>query len=459
LSFIHLKDTCKYCNDLDAAIRFFGDQYAMKYYFRICAKRDTLVENSDSIRKAFKGYSYTVVTRRYGDPASYRNYFDKHKQEIFGKIDQAPQFPGGDSAMRQFLNTRIKYPPIALNAGIKGEVTAVFVVRKDGKLSDIKISRGIGGGCDEELIRVMRLLPPWIPGSYKGIPVDARSVLTYTFDPARFMQQKDSMYVEDHSKDADYDNYLKGSLILDKFSIPKAKSAIFDLKKGTLALESKDYEKAISVLSSSINKFPFPDAFYNRGTAYYAVGDTCRFCQDMKIAMGMGDNEAHKQFRSKCSYITVNNTIPDSIKLMIPTAGYLETYHERYGNDSSVYIVSNRNGIEEDINLAEINYNDTFTEVEEMPSFPGGETAMQKFISQHLHQAKMDLKGKPINEAYIKFIIEKDGSVSNARIIKGVDENFVKAALHAVMSMPGWSPGKHLGKPVKVKRTMRVLYP
>jgi len=95
------------------------------------------------------------------------------KERPFGPDEQNPEFSGGYEQMQKFLKTTIKYPVEAWSEGIQGTVFAQFVVSATGKVSNVKILRGIGGGCDEESVRVVRLMPDWIPGRMdgKGVPV------------------------------------------------------------------------------------------------------------------------------------------------------------------------------------------------------------------------------------------------------------------------------------------------
>jgi len=91
--------------------------------------------------------------------------------EIFTVVEETPQFPGGDTELYKFLAESIKYPEEAKELGIQGRVFVNFVVETDGGVSNVKVLRGIGGGCDEEAIRVVKSMPRWTPGKQRGIPV------------------------------------------------------------------------------------------------------------------------------------------------------------------------------------------------------------------------------------------------------------------------------------------------
>ncbi|MFP4470560.1 MAG: energy transducer TonB [Bacteroidales bacterium] len=91
--------------------------------------------------------------------------------EIFTVVENMPSFPGGDVARIKFLQENIRYPQMARESGIQGTVYVTFVVEPDGTVSDIRVIRGIGGGCDEEAVRVIKEMPKWNPGMQRGKPV------------------------------------------------------------------------------------------------------------------------------------------------------------------------------------------------------------------------------------------------------------------------------------------------
>jgi protein TonB len=91
--------------------------------------------------------------------------------ELLMGVDVRPGFPGGDEARLYFLRKNVRYPEVALRALIQGVVMVVFVVEADGSLSGINVQKPIGGGCDEEAIRVTSAMPRWNPGKRNGKPV------------------------------------------------------------------------------------------------------------------------------------------------------------------------------------------------------------------------------------------------------------------------------------------------
>jgi len=103
------------------------------------------------------------------------------KQQVYTFVEQMPQFPGGDDALLQYLAANIKYPEIAKRVAIEGRVIATFIVNKNGDVTDVAVVKGIGGGCDEEAVRVLKTMPHWKPGKQNGLPVSVRMSVPITF--------------------------------------------------------------------------------------------------------------------------------------------------------------------------------------------------------------------------------------------------------------------------------------
>ncbi|RZK17101.1 MAG: energy transducer TonB, partial [Pedobacter sp.] len=88
---------------------------------------------------------------------------------------------GGISKFYGYLSKAIKYPPMAQENNVQGKVFLSFVVEKDGKLTDITVTRGLGSGTDEEAIRVLKASPRWNPGIQNGKPVRVKYNINVNF--------------------------------------------------------------------------------------------------------------------------------------------------------------------------------------------------------------------------------------------------------------------------------------
>lgn len=101
--------------------------------------------------------------------------------EIFTIVEEMPEFPGGMNKLAEYLGKNIKYPQMARESGIQGRVFVQFVVEPDGSVSNVAVMRSLGGGCDEEAIRVVKSMPKWKAGKQRGKPVRVSYILPVNF--------------------------------------------------------------------------------------------------------------------------------------------------------------------------------------------------------------------------------------------------------------------------------------
>jgi protein TonB len=114
-------------------------------------------------------------------PPSLNQADPDNTKEVLKEVEKMPTFPGCDNrkgkkdyescsqtAMLTYVYQNIRYPMEARKKGIQGTVVVRFIVEKDGSLTDIVVVRSIGGGCDEEVQRVVASMPKWNPGEHEG---------------------------------------------------------------------------------------------------------------------------------------------------------------------------------------------------------------------------------------------------------------------------------------------------
>ncbi len=110
----------------------------------VCFAQEPIIINSDGIEEALSD------------------------QDIYQIVEEMPSFPGGEEKLYEFIANNVQYPQEAKERGIQGRVFVGFIVERDGTFSNFKILRSIGGGCDEEAMRVIMAMPKWTPGKQHG---------------------------------------------------------------------------------------------------------------------------------------------------------------------------------------------------------------------------------------------------------------------------------------------------
>ncbi|WP_297098242.1 energy transducer TonB [uncultured Draconibacterium sp.] len=224
------------------------------------------------------------------------------KEQVFVIVEDMPEYPGGEEALRNDIASLVKYPVAAKENGIQGKVYVTFVLNEEGKIEDAKIARGVDPSLDKEALRVINALDKtWTPGKQKGVPVKV------------------------------------------SYTVP----IMFALNEG--AAEEKNIKSG-------------------------------------------------------------------------------------EGADAVFFIV------------------------EDMPEFPGGDEALRKYIANALNYPEVAQKNGIQGKVYVSFVVEKDGSIGDAKIERGVDPSLDKEALRVVKALPMWKPGKQRGKTVRVQYTVPINF-
>ena len=226
---------------------------------------------------------------------------------VFQIVEQMPQFPGGEQALMEFVAKSVVYPEEAKEKNISGRVFVSFVVEKDGSVSNVKVLRGIGGGCDEEAVRVIKSMPKWQPGKMKGEPVRVSYQIPFNF---------------------------------------------------------------------KLDNEPTPPA--------------------------------------------------------------------RQSDVSSANMKPDENGV--------------FQIVEEMPQYPGGEAAMMEYVAKNVVYPKEAQEKGISGRVFVGFVIEKDGSIGEVKLLRGIGGGCDEEAIRVVQGMPKWKPGKMKGEAVRVSYQMPIIF-
>ena len=99
-----------------------------------------------------------------------------------------------------------------------------------------------------------------------------------------------------------------------------------------------------------------------------------------------------------------------------------------------------------------------FTVVETMPQFPGGDAALLQFLAKSIKYPVIAQENGIQGRVICAFVVNRDGSIVDAEVLRGVDPSLDKEALRVINTMPKWSPGKQRGKPVRVKYTVPITF-
>ena len=336
---MQLKDTLIYSDD-GSYVKFETSDGFQPETGEPCKKLTVTSYDADGTQR---NNFFITETERRGDTSTYtiepftlsvhlfEQLFDLATYEedtVYQIVEQMPQYTGGEEAMMKYVSENIKYPQAAKDKNIAGRVFVSFVVEKDGSVNEVKVLRGIGGGCDEEAVRVIKGMPKWKPGMQKGEPVRVSYQIPIMFK---------------------------------------------------LGQTNDEYKTTVKTVIA-------------------------------------GDDEH--------SWKASTATVPD--------------------NPAKDNMKPDKNGV--------------YQIVEEMPVFPGGEQAMMDFVSKNVVYPKEAQEKGFSGRVFVGFIVEKDGSVSEVKVLRGIGGGCDEEAVRVINGMPKWKPGKMKGEPVRVSYMMPINF-
>lgn len=131
-----------------------------------------------------RGYNRAVVPLII-DPDKVDDYLAERRDTInaYDVVEQMPSFPGGDQKLHEFIKKNLRYPKECADSGIQGRVIIAFIVERNGKLSNIRVVKSVNPALDKEALRIVNLMPNWIPGKQNGRTVRVKFLIPITFRP------------------------------------------------------------------------------------------------------------------------------------------------------------------------------------------------------------------------------------------------------------------------------------
>ena len=117
------------------------------------------------------------------DPDKVDQYLAERKDTInvYDCVEQMPSFPGGSQKLKEFIEENLRYPKELEETCVQGRVIVRFIVERNGKLSNVKVVKSVHPVLDKEALRIVKLMPRWIPGRQNGITVRVKCYIPIIF--------------------------------------------------------------------------------------------------------------------------------------------------------------------------------------------------------------------------------------------------------------------------------------
>jgi len=350
---------------------------------------------------------------------------------VFVVVEEMPEFPGGEKALRDFIGSNVKYPDDAKKEGIQGRVFITFVVKSDGNVENAKVVRGVHPLLDKEALRVISMLPAWKPGKQRGQAVN----VAYTI-PVQFALDGDKMAKQEAVAVTKVPTQRPDGVFVvveEMPEFPGGEMALRNFIGSTVKYPAEAIKEGIQ------GKVFVTFVVKSDGT----VGDA-------KIARGVHpllDNEAIRVINLLPSWkpgkqggeaVSVSYTVPVQFALknnkVKQTVSFVPP-KDPQKTEKQVFVV-----------------------VEEMPEFPGGSIALRTFIAKAIKYPTEAQKDKIQGKVFVSFVVSSTGKVENAKIERSVSPAIDAEAIRVVNLMPDWKPGKQRGQAVSVAYTIPIEF-
>ena len=350
---------------------------------------------------------------------------EKEDRKVYDLVEQMPTYPGGQSALFQWLSHNIKYPYIAEKEEIQGRVMVQFNVMPDGTITDVKVIESVHPSLNKEAIRVVKSMPRWIPGKDKdGNPQTVPFTMPITFRlPIKFYSNKT------HQLNA---------------------MVVFGKDRGTI---DKSQTSSIRKIGTFMRLHP-EDTLVIKG--YTRMRGDTQQCQKLsKARANIVKKTLVSRYEIDASHIIVNGM------------GATKEFDSKGDlNDVVLFYLYEKNKSTNQMDTTKLKEDDTerdkaialYDAIPPMPCFPDGPQAMSQFITDHLQYPEKAKKDSIQGNVFVSFNVEKEGTLTDIQVIRSISPELDNEACRLVNSMPKWIPAMKNGIPTSTRYILPVKF-
>jgi TonB family protein len=337
------------------------------------------------------------------------------ENKVYTYVEQMPEFPGGREAMMKHIQSNTKYPALALRNQVEGRVFVSFVVKPDGSVSDVKLLKGIGSGCDEEAVRVINSMPIWTPGKQNGRTVAVSYTVPVTFTvnslPASGAATTPPAPVVPEDKVYTYVEQMP--------TIPGAPSmvSISTALQAAVVLPA-EVREGKSEGQVFVNFVVRPDGSTSDAKVVRSLCSTC----DQAALAAVKALPHLTPGKQNGKTVTVQMTIP----VVMYGPNHVFEYHQ----------------------------------VATQASFPGSVDALRQYLTEKLREPKVLKQENLAGTVEVRFVVQGDGKIGAAEVVRPLCRSCDEEALRLVRDMPRWTPARNAAdQPVSVRQTLHIRMP
>ncbi|WP_169515130.1 TonB family protein [Hymenobacter norwichensis] len=337
------------------------------------------------------------------------------ENKVYTYVEQMPEFPGGREAMMKHIQSNTRYPALALRNQVEGRVFVAFVVKPDGSVSDVKVLKGIGSGCDEEAVRVINSMPTWTPGKQNGRTVTVSYTVPVTFtvnsSPASGATTTPSTPVVPEEKVYTYVEQMP--------TIPGAPTmvSISTALQAALVLPA-EVREGKSEGQVYVNFVVRPDGSTSDAKVVRSLCPTC----DQAALAAVKALPHLTPGKQNGKTVSVQMTIP----VVMYGPNHVFEYHQ----------------------------------VTTQATFPGNETALRNYLTEKMREPKVLKQENLAGTVEVRFVVQADGKIGAAEVVRPLCRSCDEEALRLVRDMPRWTPARNAAdQPVSVRQTLHIRMP
>lgn len=317
----------------------------------------------------------------------------------FAQKTTLPQFPGGETELNKYIKEQAVLP-ISDKSKI-AQVSVLFLVGTDGSILRPTIATSYSDTisvCEDVALEIVKQMPQWLPGTENNVPLEMAV----------------SLHIDFRKKESSYEQ------------IALLPESPYSIEIGT-------------PIKLPFSKDDFLESYPDKEGKDYEVATTKTSAKNNDYGVDIAELESSK--------IATEESPIGEYKIQVSNANKIRIVEI---TDSQEYKVVEAEAIPID--------QKPFVTVEQMPSFPGGESELNKFIDENLMYPvvaqEMEIKGR----VFLRFIVETDGTLSDIHIVRGLHPICDKEAIRLMSTSPKWIPGKQNGEEVRVYFTIPIIF-
>lgn len=369
--------------------------------------------------------------------AAHSMFFDV-SPGAFKPKDRDPMFPGGEKALKSFIDSTLQYPSTLVSENLTGVVYALVLIDESGFISFKHLLDPVHPLFAAEALRVVDAMPRWKPALKEWKPIPALRIIPFVFAPKGCIKPE----------------VRKIYLLTEVDEKPEFECNGMDLTSYIINNQNYPHDSILKVCSGEIRITCIINT-HGQVEMVQLLSGIGELCDNRAIKM-VKDMPTWRTGRLKRENVNVMLNLPiifephDSIKAKYFVADLLKHNTSRYQTDTDTSFSRNDTTKNAQDNI--------FTVVEGMPEFYGGDEARLNYLATNMHYPAEARENGIQGTVYITFVIETDGSITNIRLLNWIGGGLAEEALRVVKEMPKWKPAVQRGKAVRVQFNMPIKF-